>query len=122
MPVLDVTVVGDPPAQSRKAWAERLAEAAGAIFKSGPGTTWVVLHRISPEDYAENAAGPGERYAPVFVRVLKKSLPPEPELAIEVEALTRAVAEVCGRDPAQVHVIYEPGAAGRVAFGGRLVK
>ena len=120
MPVLDVTVVGDPPAQSR-GWAGRLAEAAGAVFKSGPGSTWVVLHRVSPEDYAENATGPGGRHEPVFVRVLKRSLPPEPELAIEVEALTRAVAEVCGRDPAQVHIVYEPGAVGRVVFGGRLV-
>jgi phenylpyruvate tautomerase PptA (4-oxalocrotonate tautomerase family) len=81
----------------------------------------VVLHELSPEDYAENATGQGVPYAPVFVRVLKKSLPQESELATEVEALTRAVAEACGRDPAQVHVIYEPGAAGRVAFGGRLV-
>jgi len=122
MPVLEVTVIGDPPARSRKGWAGRIAEAAGAVFQSGAGNTWVVLHEHPPEDYAENAAGAGERYAPVFVRVLKKSLPPEPELTIEVEALTRAVAEVCGRDPAQVHLIYEPGAAGRVAFGGRLVK
>jgi len=122
MPLLDVTVVGDPPAKSRKGWAGRIAEAAGAVFRSGPGNTWVVLHHLSPEDYAENVAGSGERDAPVFVRVLKKSLPPESELEIEVDALTRAVAEVCGRDPAQVHVIYEPGATGRVAFGGRVVK
>lgn len=121
MPILEVTVVGDPPTQSRKGWAGRLAEAAGAVFKSGPGNTWVVVHQISTEDYAENGAGPGGPHAPVFVRVLKRSLPPEPELAIEVEALARAVADVCGRDPAQVHVIYEPGAAGRVALGGRLV-
>jgi phenylpyruvate tautomerase PptA (4-oxalocrotonate tautomerase family) len=122
MPILDVTVIGDPPARARGGWAGRIAEAAGAVFHSGPGNTWVVLHEHTLEDYAENAAGPVERYAPVFVRVLKKSLPLEPELKIEVEALTRAVAEVCGRDPAQVHVIYEPPAAGRVAFGGRLVE
>jgi len=122
MPILEVTVVGDPPARARAGWAGRIAEAAGAVFHSGAGNTWVVLREHPLEDYAENAACPGERYAPVFVRVLKKSLPLEPELKIEVDALTRAVAEVCGRDPAQVHVIYEPGAAGRVAFGGRLVE
>jgi len=122
MPVLEVTVIGDAPARSRQGWAGRIAEAAGAVFQSGPGNTWVVLHEHPLADYAENAAGPGERYAPVFVRVLKKNLPAPPELGVEVEALTRAVAEVCGRDPAQVHVIYEPPAAGRVAFGGRLVE
>jgi len=52
---------------------------------------------------------------------LKKAVPFGSELRAEVEALTRAVAQVCGRDPEQVHVIYEPPALGRVAFGGRLV-
>jgi len=122
MPLLEVTVVGNDPARSEKGCAGRIADAAGAIFKSGPGSTWVVLRHVPAEDYAENAEGPGERYTPVFVRVLQKRMLPEAELAIEVEAVTRTVAEICGRDPSQVHVIYEPGAAGRVAFGGRLVK
>jgi len=122
MPLLEVTVVGNSLVQSRKGLAGRIAEAAGVVLKSGPGTTWVVLHHISSEDYAENAAASGGENAPVFVRVLKKDLPSESELTTEMKALTRAVAEVCGRDPDQVHVIYEPGAAGRVAFGGRLFK
>ncbi len=121
MPVLDVTVVGDSPAQDRKRLVSRLAEAAGAVFRSGPGNTWVVLHEHPADGYAENAAGPRDRNSPVFVRVLKRVVPSGPELVVEVEALTHAVAQVCERDPAQVHVIYEPAAAGRVAFGGRLV-
>jgi phenylpyruvate tautomerase PptA (4-oxalocrotonate tautomerase family) len=121
MPVLEVTVVGGGPASTRAGLARGIADAAGAVFQSTPGSTWVVLREHPAEDYAENAAGPEEGYAPVFVRVLKKSLPSERELAREVEALTRAVAEVCGRDPEQVHVIYEPPAEGRTAFGGRLI-
>ena len=121
MPVLEVTIVGSGPALNQKDRASRIAEASGAVFRSGPGSTWVVLREHPAEGYAENSGGTGDSYAPVFVRVLKKSVPAGPELKAEVEALTRAVAEVCGRDPGQVHVIYEPAAAGRVAFGGRLV-
>jgi phenylpyruvate tautomerase PptA (4-oxalocrotonate tautomerase family) len=121
MPVLEVTIVGSNPALNRKDCASRIAEASGAIFRSGPGSTWVVLHGHSAEGYAENDGGSGDSFGPVFIRVLKKSVPSGPDLKAEVEALTRAVAEVCGRDPGQVHVIYEPPAAGRVAFGGRLV-
>lgn len=122
MPVLEVSIIGQLPSRDRKDWASRIAEAAGAVFQSGPGSTWVVVHDHPTEDYAENDAGSGDRYSPVFVRVLKRNVPPRPELQTEVEALTRAVAQVCERDPAQVHIIYEPPAAGRVAFGGRLVE
>lgn len=122
MPVLEVTIIGQLPSRDRKGWASRIAEAAGSVFQTGVGSTWVVLHDHPAEDYAENAAGSGDQYAPVFVRVLKRIVPARPELEAEVEALTRAIAQVCGRDPAQVHIIYEPPAAGRVAFGGRLVE
>jgi phenylpyruvate tautomerase PptA (4-oxalocrotonate tautomerase family) len=121
MPVLEVTIIAPPPEYDRKEWASRIAEASGAVFRSSPGSTWVVLYDHPAEGYAENDAGSGGPYSPVFVRVLKKAVPFGSELRAEVEALTRAVAQVCGRDPEQVHVIYEPPALGRVAFGGRLV-
>jgi hypothetical protein len=58
---------------------------------------------------------------PVFVSVLKARLPSLGRLALEVAELTRAVAAVCHRPAENVHVVYQPEAAGRVSFGGRLV-
>jgi phenylpyruvate tautomerase PptA (4-oxalocrotonate tautomerase family) len=122
MPILEVELVGEPAAGVREGLAAMLADAVGTLFGSDPMNTWVVLRVLPVGDYAENAAAPGARYAPVFVRVLKRTLPSERELKMEAAGLTSAVAEVCGRDPAQVHVIYEPAAAGRVSFGGRLAE
>ena len=36
--------------------------------------------------------------------------------------MTAAVAGVIGRDPENVHVLFEDDAAGRLSFGGRLVE
>ena len=83
MPIVDIEIVGDapPPAQA-------LADEAGRIFGSAPGTTWVRVRA----------------------------------LAEEVRTLTHAVARAVARPPEHVHVLSEPAAAGRIAFGGALVE
>ncbi|HKQ18505.1 MAG TPA: hypothetical protein VJW75_02045 [Candidatus Eisenbacteria bacterium] len=123
MPILEVELTGGVAGATRSGLAQRLADAAGAIFRSAPGETWVRLRDTHPRDYAENktdtfAAG----IHPVFVRVLRRALPEEPALAQEIKALTEAVAAATGRPADQVHVSYEPPGAGRVAFGGSLLR
>ena len=75
------------------------------------------LRVLHARDYAENGV-PDLAVAPVFVRILKH----DGAAAIDAEAaaLARAVATACGRSVENVHVIYEPPGAGRVAFGGHL--
>jgi len=123
MPILEVELIGGAAVPERAGLARRLADAAGAIFGSAPGETWVRVRETNPTDYAENATDAAAAGVhPVFVRVLKRALPEAAELKREVEALTEAVATETGRPPDQVHVVYEPPGAGRVAFGGRLVR
>jgi phenylpyruvate tautomerase PptA (4-oxalocrotonate tautomerase family) len=52
MPILDVELVADrvPPGIARS-----LADAAGAVFGSPPGRTWVRVRALAPAAYAENA-------------------------------------------------------------------
>lgn len=122
MPILDVELIRGAAVPERETLARRLADAAGAIFESGPAQTWVRVREIAATDYAENAtdaAAAGIR--PVFVRVLKRALPDAAAMTREIEALTSAVAKETGRPRDQVHVVYEPSGAGRVAFGGRLL-
>jgi len=122
MPILDVELIRGAAEPERATLARRLADAAGAIFESEPGQTWVRVREIAAADYAENAtdaAAAGLR--PVFVRVLKRALPDAAAMTREIEALTNAVAKETGRPRDQVHVVYEPSGAGRVAFGGRLL-
>ena len=115
MPILDVDIVGAADLDL----AQKIADAAGRVFHTPAGETWVRLR--SPEAYAENGGTLPEGVRPVFVSVLKTQPPAGEALVLEVQALTDAVAHACGRPPENVHVIYEPPALGRIAFGGRLV-
>jgi phenylpyruvate tautomerase PptA (4-oxalocrotonate tautomerase family) len=117
MPILDVEMVGEVP----DGLAATLAEAAGRALDSRAGGTWVKVRALSPAHYAEN----GEMDAgvqPVFVRLIERAPPEGDALAARVMALAEAIAGACDRPRENVHVIVEPKGAGRVAFGGVLVR
>jgi phenylpyruvate tautomerase PptA (4-oxalocrotonate tautomerase family) len=123
MPILDVECVR--PAGSKAAppgTAQRLADAAGRVFGSGPGRTWVRLRMLDATAYAENEAALDADGLPVFVTVLQAHVPEGAALAAQVTALTQAVADALGVDAQRVHVQMAPAGAGRQAFGGRLVE
>jgi hypothetical protein len=70
--------------------------------------------------YAENGIETPDGWNSVFVTVLKAQRPTGSALEAEVRALTEGVARVCGRPVENVHILYEPDAQGRIAFGGSL--
>lgn len=117
MPIVTVEIVTRPGESSIPGLAAALADRMGTIFGSAAGGTWVKVRRLARENYAENGGTPAQT-DPVFVSVLKvhESLPAARE--VEAARLTAAVAEICDRRPENVHVIYGPAGAGRVAFGG----
>jgi len=122
MPILQVEIVDNPGATLASGLAQRLADEAGRVLGAAPGTTWVTVNQIPSTRYAESGGDAGPGYRPIFVRVLKRVLPEGPARTSEIAALTDAVAGVCGWPAGQVHVIYEPPALGRVAFGGAIVE
>lgn len=122
MPILDIEIVGEASTETSPSLAQALADDAGRIFRARPGTTWVRVRTLAASLYAENDSMVGVADRPVFVTVLKRELPKQAELAEEVAALTRTVADALGRPAERVHVAYQPAAAGRVAFGGALVE
>ena len=121
MPIVDIEIVGDVNA-APPALAQALADAAGRIFGSPPGTTWVRVRALAAAAYAENDVAVAADARPVFVTVIKRQPPSGPALAGEIGALTRLVAQAVGRAAEHVHVSYEPAAAGRIAFGGVVVE
>jgi len=121
MPILDVEVVLEPGEALRPELAGELADRAGEVFGALPGTTWVKLRVIPAAHYAENQASRPTDVYPVFVSVLKAKLPPIDERQVEVTRLIEAVASACRRPPENVHILYLPEGAGRMAFGGTLV-
>lgn len=121
MPIVDVEVVCAADAAASLPHASALATAAGKVFGSSPGKTWVKLRVLDANRYGENetsAPMPG----PVFVTVTQARPPAGDALDAEVGALTAAIAHVLGRPQQNVHVEYAPPALGRIAFGGRLVR
>ena len=121
MPILNVEVVVGPGDVLSLDLAARLADRAGSILQSPAGGTWVTVRPLSFQQYAENGGGPEPGVRPIFVTVLKAKVAARDALAAEAKALTLAIAEICGRPAENVHLIYEPDGAGRVAFGGAIV-
>src|SRR5688572_3749402 len=115
MPILDIELVLQPDERLPANLASELADAIGRVFGSAAQQTWVKISTIPRDHYAENEAGSLASIAPVFVQVLKARLPAPEALAVEVATLTTAIAEICRRSADQIHIIYQPPAAGRVA-------
>jgi phenylpyruvate tautomerase PptA (4-oxalocrotonate tautomerase family) len=122
VPILEVEIVLRPRETLPADLAAQLADRAAAALGSQPGGTWVKLRTLAPEQYAEGGGGPPEGVFPVFVSVLKTDLPSPDQLAAEIANLTEAIARACGRRPENVHILYQPPARGRIAFGGRLLR
>ena len=121
MPILHVEIVTRSGESIRPGLAQELADRTGGVFGSQPGGTWVKVHLLARDEYAEND-NTAEDIFPVFVSILKAKLPAPNELQEEITRLTEAVAQVCDRPRENVHIIYQPEGTGRVAFGGRLVQ
>jgi phenylpyruvate tautomerase PptA (4-oxalocrotonate tautomerase family) len=120
MPILDVEPVQAAHTANDATLAQRLADAAAAVFGSAPGRVWVRLRPMPAAQYAENGVDVATDEAPVFVTVLHAQPPQGDARAQEAAALTRAIARVFGRADERVHVLYAAAGAGRQAFGGRL--
>ena len=121
MPIADVEIVTRPGERLAGDLAGALADALGAALGCAPGRLWVRLRPLAAEGYAENGAGDG-RPSPVFVTLLAYA-PPEGEvLERTARAVAQAVAGLTGRESAHVHLVVEPAARGRVAFGGEVAR
>lgn len=120
MPILNIEIVGAVAQELRSDLATRLADLAGEALNSRPQGTWVKLHFIPREHYAENAGGPANGLLPVIVSLLQAETPEGDALAEQIRFLTEAIAKGVGRPPENIHIIIEPAARGRIAFGGSL--
>lgn len=126
MPIVTIELVTDEGSKTGTALpsAEKIREITdglGALFDSRPSGTWVKFREQLREHYAENNVELTADVRPVVVEILKAELPDSTSLASEARAVCLLVAQVLQRPPENVHVIYQPAARGRIAFGGELV-
>ena len=120
MPILEVEHVGEPSPTLRGDLAQRIADAAADVFGAKPQSTWVKLRVLPANDYAENAGAP-EGDLPVFVRITLRAPRTGDALRTEAKELAQSIGSVCGRPTSRVHILYDPAASGRIAFGGELI-
>lgn len=120
MPIVDVEIVRRPGETIRKDLVHDLANELGDIFRSPQGGTWVKVRGLPAEHYAENGEMLQGVY-PVFLTIIKSEVPSSDALQKEVEKITGAVAQICGRSSENVHVIYQTQGKGRLAFGGKIL-
>lgn len=127
MPIVTIETLSDDP-HSRDdtlptpEQLQSLADALGELFGSQPSGTWVRARQQQRAYYAENMIEVSREMRPVIVEILKSELDHGVNLDLEAAAVCAVVAQVLGRRTQNVHVIYQPPARGRVAFGGKLVR
>lgn len=122
MPQLNIDIVFRNKETLKGDSVQRLADAAGKIFDTPPGKTWVKINPVPRQYWAENLSALDSYIGPVLVSILKRKVPPPDVIELEMENLTRAIARILDRPHENVHIMYEPDAIGRVAYGGKLVK
>ncbi|APV50149.1 hypothetical protein BWI17_10920 [Betaproteobacteria bacterium GR16-43] len=117
MPIVDIECVQREGESLPEGLARTLADALGEVLGSEPGRLWVRLRELPEAHYAENlSAAP----RPVFVKILFGEPPTGDLLRLQMRQVCEAVARACRCPVDRVHVLVEPAASGRIAFGGEL--
>ena len=97
--------------------ADRLSE----LFQTDHRQTWVKVESQPRAHYAENGATPTDMVYPTFVEVLKAKLAEPEVLAVEADEIAVIVSGVLSCPKENTHILYLSEAAGRIAFGGKLL-
>lgn len=117
MPIIDIELVSDESIDSQA--VQGIADDLGPIFGAEPGRLWLRVRTLHVQHYAENQQ---RAPLPVFVTVLLADPPDKEQLREQVAHITEAVSLRTRRHRENIHVVYEPSARGRIAFGGHLVE
>jgi phenylpyruvate tautomerase PptA (4-oxalocrotonate tautomerase family) len=120
MPMVEVELVTDD--EPSPGLADLLADEIGRAMQAPAGSTWVRLRVLHRDRYGESGGPVGDGVKPAFVTITTRSRPDPEQLAGVVDQVTTSVARATGHPRQNVHVVFTPDAAGRVAFGGRVVE
>lgn len=119
MPLVKIEIVSNSDTREvpPESVTQSIADELGEVFGSPEAATWLRVKSIPRAQYAENGGVVPTEVQPVFVSITRRHAAVQ-DLEKEAEAVAKYVAEALDRNREFVHVIYEPDAAGRVAFGG----
>ena len=122
MPIIDIELVEDEAPQAVSAEiVQALADELGELLGSNQASTWVRMRYLPRDQYAENQGAIDQSTRPVFVTVLKAFSGDEQQLA-EARAIADKVSGLLQRPIQNTHILFQPDAVGRIAFGGELIR
>lgn len=123
MPIVTLELLqADEDPEVRPEVLQALTDALGTLFQSDAGGTWVKLRYLNRSNYAENHARLCTSIRPVMVEIVHSTLPAQSVLALQAESVCALVAGHLHRPEENVHILYQPDAQGRIAFGGKLLR
>jgi len=99
-----------------------LCDSLGDALGSRQAGTWVKVTYLPRGSYAENRELLIPAIRPVFVNITRAEMLESEALAKEANGVAAIVAQHLDRPQENIHVIYEPPALGRIAFGGQLAQ
>lgn len=102
--------------------ARTLADLIGDVLLAPMGSTWIRLRTLPRASYAESGGAVPPDVQPVFVVITASRQPVQQRAAQIFNDIASTVAGATGHPKENVHVLFEPDAAGRIAFGGRPVE
>ena len=103
MPIVDVTIVVGRDEKVAAGLTQTLADEVGRVLNSARGQTWVRLHLLAQDRYAENNSSLGSTELPVFVVLLTCQPPDRSQLDGTITKLTQAISEATGRPSSSEH-------------------
>ena len=121
MPIIRMEVVLEEAEElPEKQVLQALADGLGECMHSRPGGTWLMASGVPAAQYVENGGPVPAGIRPVFLTVIRHKIPDEETLTAECRKMAALAGEYLDRPADNIHITFEPEAAGRIAFGGEL--
>ncbi len=122
MPIVSLELVEDANGKQEisPVQLQEIVDVLGDLFDSEAGGTWIKVSHLPRSQYAENRTQLSDSVRPTFVTVLKAD--PAPNLSHLASQIASAIATCLQRPLNNTHVLFEPPARHRIAFGGNLVE
>jgi phenylpyruvate tautomerase PptA (4-oxalocrotonate tautomerase family) len=122
MPIIEFQIIGNLEISDKKDFRKELINGLANIFGSENKSVWCKFNFIPVENYIENdnSGLSIPLPLPIFLKILNYQNKSIEECKKEAIIISEFVSKVCNRPKENIHILYEPSAKGRIAFGGIL--
>jgi phenylpyruvate tautomerase PptA (4-oxalocrotonate tautomerase family) len=121
LPLVEISALPQPASVHIPTVLDRVAHALASAIECDPGVVWATWRPIEPGCYSVRghvpSTQPQDTHDPIVRVTAFHGRDPE-VIARTVEAVGRTLAGCLGLEPANIYVVYDEIAPGRVFIGG----